>query len=287
MIQTRIHLLPTDMTPSDLPARLRTIHDVAVSSAQAGGQVLMSFFRSGLQIETKGRLSTDLVSKADLSAEQAVMAVIRKTFPEHAILGEESATETDPNGPAVWIIDPLDGTTNFLHDVPHFAVSVAFYEAGQPVCGVVWNPARDDLYTAVQGQGAWHHSHPIHVNQTGRLDLALIGTGFSVERDRKLTSTLRSIEDLFQERIHCIRRFGSAALDLCHVASGLYGGYFESQLSAWDFAAGSLIVREAGGQVTTALGTELPLRKSSILASNGRLHVALKEIVRPHFEWLK
>jgi len=252
--------------------------DVAVAAAKEGGEVLMTYFRQGVSIRCKNGESADLVSEADVNAEQAVIRVIHATFPAHAILGEESATDTDPNSPALWVIDPLDGTTNFLHDVPHFAVSIGYFEYGVPICGVVWNPAREDMYTAVKGQGAQYNGRSIHVNSTDRLDQSLIGTGFHVIRDGKLGATLGAIEELFGLNIHCIRRFGSAALDLCHVASGLYGAYFEYQLSAWDFAAGMLIVQEAGGVVTTARGTPLGLQKSSILASNTLLHPVMVQI---------
>lgn len=257
----------------------RTLLNVAIDAAKAGGEVLMSYFRQGVSIRCKNGESADLVSEADINAEQAVIRVIHETFPNHAILGEESATETDPHSPALWVIDPLDGTTNFLHDVPHFAVSIGYFEYGQPICGVVWNPARGDLYTASKGQGAKYNDRPIHVSSIDRLDQSLIGTGFSVVRDAKLGATLGAIDELFGLNIHCIRRFGSAALDLCHVASGLYGAYFEYQLSAWDFAAGMLIVQEAGGQVSSGRGGPLLLKKSSILASNTLLHSQMVEIV--------
>ena len=257
----------------------RALLSVAVAAAQAAGEVLMSYFGQGVSISIKNGESADLVSEADINAEQAVIRVIRATYPDHAILGEESATDTDPNSPSLWVIDPLDGTTNFLHDVPHFAVSIGYFEHGQPVCAVIFNPARGDMYTAVKGHGATYNDRPIHVSPTDRLDQSLIGTGFSVVRDAKLGATLGAIEELFGLNIHCIRRFGSAALDLCHVASGLYGAFFEYQLSAWDFAAGLLIVQEAGGQVTTARGTPLLLKKSSILATNGLLHAQILEIV--------
>ena len=258
--------------------------NVAKAAAKTGGDVLMSYFRQGVSIRCKGGESADLVSEADVNAEQAVIRVIQATFPEHAVLGEESATDTDPNSPALWVIDPLDGTTNFLHDVPHFAVSIGYFEHGQPVCGVVWNPAREDMYSALKGHGATHNGRSIRVSSTDRLDESLIGTGFPVKRDAKVKATFGAIDELFGLNIHCIRRFGSAALDLCHVASGLYGAFFEYQLSAWDFAAGMLIVQEAGGQVTNGRGEPLTLTRSSILASNGLLHRQMKEIVSRHHE---
>lgn len=257
---------------------------VARAAALAAGEVLMKYFGQGVTQRFKGGQTADLVSEADVNAEQAVIRVIRENYPHDAILGEESLTGTDPQSPQLWIIDPLDGTTNFLHDIPHFAVSLAYYEAGVPKIGVVWNPAMQDMFIAVAGQGATHNGQPIHVTPDERLEQTLIGTGFYYDRGSMMEATLGVLADLFRENIHGVRRFGSAALDLCHVAKGYYGAYFEYFLSAWDFAAGRLIVEEAGGRVTTARGTPLPLAKSSILASNSRLHAVVEAITARHHE---
>ena len=258
--------------------------NIALRAARKAGENIVRASDELHRFEVKAKGVNNFVTEVDINAEREIIYHLQKAFPDHAILGEESATDTDPNSPTLWVIDPLDGTTNFLHDVPHFAVSIGYFESGQPVCGVVWNPARGDLYTAFQGRGATHNGRPIHVSATDRLDQSLIGTGFHVIRDGKMGATLGAIEELFGLNIHCIRRFGSAALDLCHVASGLYGAYFEYQLSAWDFAAGMLIVQEAGGQVTNGRGTPLLLQRSSILASNTLLHPRMVEIVGRHHE---
>jgi myo-inositol-1(or 4)-monophosphatase len=267
-----------------MPADPQTVLTTAIVAAKAAGEVLMSYFRREVTIRFKNGDAADMVSEADVNAEQAVIRVIHQTFPDHAILGEESATDTDVNLPALWVIDPLDGTTNFLHDVPHFAVSIAYFEHGQPICGVVWNPAHNDLYTGLKGQGATHNGQPIQVSPTDRMDQSLIGTGFYYDRGAMMEATLGAIRDLYAHQIHCIRRFGSAALDLCQVASGLYGAYFEFRLSAWDFAAGMLIVQEAGGQVSNGRGQELKLCRSSIIASNTKLHPTMVEIVSRHHD---
>ncbi len=253
--------------------------DVARRAAQVGGDLLTHYFRTELRVDTKQ--GAELVSKADVEAEQAIAAVIIEQFPEHTILGEElhSANVTAEH---LWIIDPLDGTTNFLHGIPHFAVSVAYYEAGRPVCGVVYNPARDDWFEATAGGGATHNGASIHVSPATSLSDSLVGVGFYYDRGAMMEATLAAIRDVFRQQVHGIRRFGTASLDLCQVACGYYGAFFEYQLSPWDFAAGRLIVEEAGGRVTTCGGEPPPLTKTSVLASNARLHQPVLDIVQSH-----
>jgi myo-inositol-1(or 4)-monophosphatase len=158
-------------------------------------------------------------------------------------------------------------------------VSIAYYRQGEPKCGVIYNPARDDWYVAVRDGGAWHNGRRIHVGQQQQLSECLVGVGFYYDRGKMMEATLATIHQLFKNGIHGIRRFGTASLDLAHVASGMYGAFVEYQLSPWDFAAGRLLVEEAGGRVSTALGADLPLQKGSVLASNGHLHQAMLQIV--------
>src|SRR5690606_5223379 len=180
------------------------------------------------------------------------------------------------------IVDPLDGTNNFAHRIPHFAVSIAYYHNGSPVCGVVYNPLRDDWFTAVRGEGAWYNGQPARVSDERRLDQALVGVGFYYDRGAMMEATLAAIRDLFRCQIHGIRRFGTASLDLCQVGMGMFGAYFEFQLSPWDFAAGRLFVEQAGGRVTTCLGDALPLQKTTLLASNRLLHDAVLRVIGSH-----
>lgn len=223
--------------------------------------------------------SYNLVSEADIKSEQAIASVIKASFPDHAILGEEEfAGRVDAEH--LWIVDPLDGTNNFAHRIPHFAVSIAYYRKGLPQLGVVLNPVRGDWYYAVAGRGAFHNGRRLAVNQESSLDQSMIGCGFYYDRGAMMEATLRSIHDFFKRNIHGIRRFGTAALDLCQVADGMFGAYFEYQLAPWDFAAGRLILEEAGGMVTDCKGGELPLETTSLLASNRLLHKASLEIVR-------
>ncbi|MFN6148351.1 MAG: inositol monophosphatase family protein [Planctomyces sp.] len=252
--------------------------DVAVSAAREAGDILLSYFRASVNVREKG--IADLVTDADVAAERCIAARISAAFSGHAILGEEEQAG-DTGAEYLWVVDPLDGTTNFAHGLPHFAVSIALLHRGQPQLGVVWNPARGDLYTAQLGAGAYHNGRRLHVNSEATMDQSLIGTGFYYDRGAMMEATLGAIGDCFRQNIHGIRRFGTAALDLAHVADGLYGAFFEFQLSPWDFAAGQLLVTEAGGRVTDCSGNPLPLRKSTILASNGLLHDQMLSIVRP------
>lgn len=263
---------------------------VAREAARAGGNVLVGYFRQGIEMRTKQ--DCDFVSDADVESERAIIDVIRSSFPEHVILGEEDqggAAETlDTNAESLWVIDPLDGTTNFAHDIPHFAVSIGYYENGEAVCGVVYNPAREDWFHAVRGEGAFANDTRVTVADYDSLSESLVGVGFYYDRGVMMEATLASIRDLFQQKIHGIRRFGTASLDLCQIGCGQFGAFFEYELSPWDFAAGRLFVKEAGGQVTNCRGSALPLAKSSVLASNGKLHDSVLQIVSknlPDQDW--
>lgn len=252
---------------------------IARQAAQAGGAIVERYFREGVAIRTKE--SYNLVCDADLESERAVVDIIRRAFPGHAVLAEEAHT-ADAGAEHLWIVDPLDGTNNFAHRIDRFAVSVAYYHRGQAVCGVVYNPVRGDWYVAERGRGATHNGRPIHVEQAARLDQVLVGVGFYYDRGEMMEATLTAIRDLFRLQIHGIRRFGAASLDLCQVADGSFGAFFEYELAPWDFAAGRLILEEAGGRITTCRGAPLPLAKTSLLASNGLVHEAVLEVVRAH-----
>jgi myo-inositol-1(or 4)-monophosphatase len=264
--------------------------DVARQAATVGGEILAGYFRQGIEMRTKQ--DCDFVSDADVESERAIIEVIRAAFPDHAILGEEGqandSAAVDTNAESLWVIDPLDGTTNFAHDIPHFAVSIGFYQKGLPVLGVIFNPARGDWFHAVRDEGAYVNGIRVNVAEHASLNESLVGVGFYYDRGTMMEATLASIRDLFQQKIHGIRRFGTASLDLCQVGCGQFGAFFEYELSPWDFAAGRLFVEEAGGRVTNCRGTALPLAKSSVLASNGKLHEAILEIVSgnlPEQDW--
>lgn len=258
------------MTPE-----MKTAKDAAI----AGGEIVSRYFREGVTMRHKAEV--DLVSDADVEAENAIADVIRNAFPDHAIMGEETHA-ADATADHLWVVDPLDGTTNFAHGIPHFAVSIAYYKHGVAQCGVIFNPITDDWYLTEKGQGATANGMQAQVATHDSLNQILIGLGFYYDRGAMMQATLAATSELFQQNIHGIRRMGTASLDLCMVGTGRYGGYFEYQLSPWDFAAGRLFVEEAGGRVTTCTGTALPLAKTSVLATNGILHDAIQSIVGPH-----
>ncbi len=254
---------------------------VAEAAARAGGMVLSRYFREGTAMRSKG--VANLVSDADLDAETAVVDVIRSTFPDHEVLAEETF-RGDVNAEHLWVVDPLDGTANFAHKIPQFAVSVAYYRHGVAECAVILNPMRDDWHIAARGQGAYLNGERVHVGNESKLNEVFIGVGFYYDRGALMEATLATLGDLKRDHhVHGVRRFGAATLDLCMVALGQLGAYFEFELSPWDFAGGRLFVEEAGGRVTNCQGGPLPLAKSSILASNGLLHDAMLEVIRPRF----
>ena len=252
---------------------------VAEEAANAAGSILRRHYRDGVVMRNKD--VANLVSDADVEAEDAVVEVIRRYFPDHEVLGEESH-QGRVGAEHLWVVDPLDGTANFAHKIPHIAVSIAYYHHGRPEIGVVYNPMTDDWYVAVKGQGATHNGQSVGVSEHTRLDETMVGVGFPYDRGALMEATLAAIGDVIRHEVHGVRRFGTAALDLCMVGTGLFGAYFEYQLSPWDYAAGRLFVEEAGGKVTDARGGSLSLTKTSVLATNGRLHKATLAIVLPH-----
>jgi myo-inositol-1(or 4)-monophosphatase len=270
----------TDITPA-FTARIKAI------MCQASQTAILPRYQSLAAAQIVNKAADDVVTIADTESEAILTGLLGDLLPEATIVGEEAAFadatifERLRTG-LCWIVDPLDGTNNFAHKIPHFAVSIAYYRAGQPQCGVVFNPIRDEWHTAVRGQGAIRDGRRMQVADHTRLDEALVGVGFYYDRDVMMDATLAAIADLKRSRIHGIRRFGTASLDLCMVGLGQFGAYFEYTLSPWDFAAGRLIVEEAGGRVTTCRGETPPLAPSTILASNGALHEAMLEIVRAH-----
>ncbi|MCA9270986.1 MAG: inositol monophosphatase [Planctomycetales bacterium] len=252
---------------------------VAREAAAAAGDVLMRYFRDGFAIRTKS--ANNLVTDADIEAEQTVAQAIRAAFPDHALLGEEGLAG-DVSAEHLWVIDPLDGTNNFAHRIPHFAVSIAYYHRGQPMCGAIYNPARGDWFTAARGHGAWAGDRPARVGAEKALNESLVACGFYYDRGAMMESTLSAIRDAFAANVHGVRRMGTASLDLAQVGCGLFGAYFEYLLSPWDFAAGRLFVEEAGGRVTTARGEDVPIASCSIMASNGLLHDEMLAITARH-----
>ncbi len=257
---------------------------LAVSSAAQAGKTLSSYFRQKIAIQTKSL--ANFVSEADVAAEQQIVKAIRDAYPDHAVLAEEGHHELS-DAEHLWVIDPLDGTSNFLHGIPHFAVSIAYLYRGQAELGVIFNPISDDWFYSVRGQGAWQNGQQLSVNQESTLAETIVAVGFYYDRGKMMEATLQAIGDFFGKNIHGIRRFGAAALDLAQVARGDYGVFMEFKLQPWDHAAGGLLVNEAGGRVTDCCNQRLSVqRSSSLLASNGLLHDAALAIAQPRFESL-
>jgi myo-inositol-1(or 4)-monophosphatase len=231
----------------------------------------------GLEITAKGR--NDFVTEVDRAAEREIIALIRKNYPQHAFLAEESgATGEDET---VWIIDPLDGTTNFLHGFPTFAVSIACERRGRLEHAVVYDPMRQELFTASRGEGAQLDGKRIRVSKRRGLDGALIGTGFPFRSDPVQVDAYLAMLRAVMAETAGIRRPGAAALDLAYVAAGRIDGSWEVGLKPWDTAAGALLIQEAGGRIGTISGGEYQ-RSENVVAGNPRVYAALLETLAPH-----
>jgi len=247
--------------------------EVAVDAAREAGGILLVEFDRPVKISYKGEV--DIVTQADKRSEQAIVTRLRTHFPKHAIVAEEGGG-TENDSPFRWHVDPLDGTTNFAHGYPCFAVSIGLEELGELIAGVVFNPVSGELFTAVKGEGAYLNQKRIHVSPIEKLATSLLVTGFP---SVKLTQNpnIHYYWD-FTLRSHGVRRDGSAALDLASVACGRFEGFWEFGLHSWDTAAGVLMVREAGGAVTQFNGQPYHLGDRELLASNGRVHAEMQSV---------
>ena len=249
--------------------------EVAIAAAQAAGEVLRKGFGRDQNIRYKGEV--DLVTEADEKAEQKIKEVLQEAFPTYEILTEESG-RLEGEGEDCWIVDPLDGTTNYAHELPIFAASIALEREGEVVLGVVHDPMAQETYVARRGSGATLNGQSIRVSDTDELIQALLATGFPYDR-QDMQPTL-DLFGRFAVLSQSMRRLGSAALDLCYVAAGRLDGYYERGVWPWDIAAGALILEEAGGKVTDYQGRRLDLEGREIVASNGRLHPLLIRVTR-------
>lgn len=256
-------------------ANLERYLDVATEAALAAGGILQSYWGNLKVVREKGRPG-DLVTEADAAAEAAVLQVIQRHFPDHQILAEESGTLGNQDSSLLWAIDPLDGTTNFAHQYPFSATSIALLLEGEPIVGVVYDPFHQDLFRAAKGLGATRNRQPIQVSQVATLSDSLLVTGFAY--DRRETDDNNYAEFChFTHLTQGVRRGGSASIDLAYVACGRLDGYWERGLSPWDIAAGILLVTEAGGQVTAYDQSDLDITSGRLLATNGHIHQALSD----------
>ncbi len=260
----------------DLDAALAFAED----AARQGGAILRERFGRPHDIRFKGII--DLVTEADKASEALVAGLVRERWPEHDLLGEEGA-RSDSASPVRWVIDPLDGTTNFAHNLPTFAVSIGLEHAGAPLLGAVYDPMRDEMYAAVRGRGATLNGEPIRVSGSDVLLTSLLATGFSYDMETR--GRQAHLWATFLTRAQAIRQTGSAALNLCYVAAGRLDGYWERGIAPWDVAAGAVILLEAGGTVTDFAGEPFRSDNQVVLASNGLLHQQLMDIIREYGEF--
>jgi myo-inositol-1(or 4)-monophosphatase len=253
--------------------------NIAVRAARRAGDIIARSYErlDGVQIQTKA--PNDFVSDVDRMAESEIVRIIHKAYPDHGILAEESGSQG--NDEIVWIVDPLDGTTNFLHGYPQFAVSIAIAQRGQLMHGVVYDPLRQDLFAASRGGGARLNDRRIRVSQRRGLDGALLGTGFPFRAHHLVDPYMESFKALLL-RSADVRRAGSAALDLADVACGRLDGFWEIGLQPWDVAAGALLIREAGGIVTDFQGGGDILKTGNVVAGPPHAAKAILEVVQTH-----
>lgn len=254
------------------------LREACAEAARRGGAVLRQRFGGRRTIEFKGGI--DLVTDADRASEAALLGFLHGRFPGSAVLAEESGRSGADAAAARlrWYVDPLDGTTNYAHGVPHFAVTVAVEDPGGLVAGATWDPMRDELFTAARGEGARLGPHPIRVSAAAALSQALLVTGFAYDVHREAEGPLRLFGATLR-RARAVRRFGSAALDLAWVACGRFDGYWEAKLKPWDVAAGILLVREAGGAVADLAGGGDALHGGSICAAGPGLQPLLLQVL--------
>lgn len=249
--------------------------EVAIGCAREAGEIISAALDRPKSISYKGEV--DIVTETDRKSEAVILARLRREFPDHAIIAEEGGA----SGPSAlaeyeWHVDPLDGTTNFAHGYPVFAVSLGLLQKGEPLIGAIYNPVTHEMFTAVRGGGAFRNGVPIHVSVTKELSHSLLATGFPSHK-RVQNPNIHYYWE-FTLRSHGVRRAGAAALDLCSVACGQFDGFWEFGLKSWDTAAGILLVREAGGNVTNFSGEPYHPGDVECLASNGLVHAKMQQV---------
>ncbi|NIR61608.1 MAG: inositol monophosphatase, partial [Gammaproteobacteria bacterium] len=256
--------------------------NIAVRAARAAGNVILRHMDRIDTLTVTSKRRNDFVSEVDHRAEQEIIRVLRKAYPDHTILAEESGEHTAATGEYQWIIDPLDGTTNYLHGFPQFAVSIALKHRDRIEQGVVYDPLREELFTATRGAGARLNDRRIRVSASRGLEGALVGTGFPFRDYSHLDTYLGVFREVVTEAAG-VRRAGSAALDLAYVAAGRLDGFWEANLKAWDIAAGTLLILEAGGLATDFRGEHDFLERGELVCGPPKTHQALLALVQRHY----
>lgn len=249
---------------------------IAIEAARAGGEILKENLTKEVRVDYKG--TVNLVTNVDRQSEKTIVEMITRQFPDHEILAEEGYG-SGKKFPFKWIIDPLDGTTNYAHRFPFFCVSIGLEVKGEMVLGVVYDPIRSELFVAEKGKGSFLNDEPIRVSVTDDLMHSLLVTGFSYDVRETAENNFNHFFD-FSVRAQGVRRTGSAALDFCYVAMGRLDGFWELKLHPWDAAAGSLLVQEAGGRVTDFAGKTFSIYSKEVIASNGRIHKEMLKVLQ-------
>ena len=249
----------------------------AIKAAKEAGEIIIESMGERKIIDYKS--ADNFLTETDLKAEKKILSIIKEKFPSHSFLTEEGLGKKTVSD-HLWVIDPLDGTTNFIHAFPHFSTSIAHLFNGKVDLGVVFDPIRKELFHAERGKGAFLNNKKIVVSNTTKLTDALLISGFAYERGEIMRRNLKNIEKFFNTEINGIRRTGSAALDLCYVACGRADGFWEFGLKPWDIAAGSLIVTEAGGKITGMKEEKYDWMTVDIIASNSKIHDQMLKVLR-------
>jgi myo-inositol-1(or 4)-monophosphatase len=246
---------------------------VALKAVKEGGAILLKYLGKIKSIDYKGEIN--LVTEADQRSEEVILSIIKDSYPNHRILAEETG-ESGNSSSFKWIIDPLDGTTNYAHGYPCFCVSLAIEYEEEVIYGAVYDPVKDELFTAEKGKGAFINGKAIKTSSTKQLDQSLLCTGFPYDVRDDMDSNILNFRT-FLMKAQAVRRDGSAALDLCHTAAGRFDGFWEQKLFPWDVAAGGLLVTEAGGKLTNFTGGNFSIYDKEIVASNGLIHDQMVE----------
>ena len=258
---------------------MQALLNTAIKAARRGGDLAARQLNRIGEVKVESKGVNDFVTRVDRSAEEKIIETIREYYPDHAFLAEESGIRGESDH--VWIIDPLDGTTNFIHGVPIFGVSIALRIKGRIELGVVYDPNRQEMFTAMRGRGAQVDGHKMRVSGRRSLDGALIGTGFPYRSKDKVEAYTRMLIDVLSETAG-VRRPGAASIDLAWLAAGRYDGFWEFGLNEWDIAAGSLLVREAGGLVSELEGDGDYLQSGNIIAGTPKVHDSLRKLLLAH-----
>lgn len=269
------------ISPEDLPI-MHPMLNTAIKAARRAGNLITRSARDLDRLTVTSKGPKDFVSEVDRAAEEAIVATLLDAYPQHGVLAEEgTASDKNPDAEYRWIIDPLDGTTNFLHGMPQYCVSIALQHNGQITQGVVYDPVRNDLFTASRGRGAFLNDRRIRVSRRSHLAESLIGTGFPFRNGENVDAYVAMMKAMI-EKTAGLRRPGAAALDLAYVAAGWYDGFWELSLRPWDIAAGSLLILEAGGLVADIRGEDRWFESGHIIAGTPKVFAQMVQVLAAH-----